>query len=134
MNKLYRFGVSIEKDLIDRFDKHIKEKKYKNRSEAICDLIRNELVKKEWDKNGIVSGAIVMTYNHNKRELVGSILDIQHDFHDIIISTQHVHLTHDLCLEIIAFKGNSKKIKNLASLLQSKKGVQHLNYSFSLAK
>jgi CopG family nickel-responsive transcriptional regulator len=131
MSKLYRFGVSLEKPLIDAFDSHIRKQNYRNRSEAIRDLIRNELVKRQWTEGGIVAGVIVITYNHHKRDLVGKMLDIQHDFQEFIISTQHIHLTHHNCLEIIAAKGEAAKIEQLASKLKSLVGVKHVNLGIS---
>ncbi|MFA6294641.1 MAG: nickel-responsive transcriptional regulator NikR [Victivallales bacterium] len=131
MSKLYRFGVSLEKTLIDAFDGHIREQNYQNRSEAIRDLIRNELVKRQWTEGGIVAGVIVMTYNHHKRELVSKMLDIQHDFQELVISTQHIHLTHHNCLEIIAAKGKASRIEELASKLKSLVGVKHVSLSIS---
>lgn len=131
MNKLYRFGISLEKSLIDAFDKHIRKKNYSNRSEAIRDLIRNELVDKQWKEGGIVAGIIVMTYSHHKRELVSKILDIQHDYQDLVISTQHIHLTHHDCLEVIITKGEASKIEELASRMKALVGVKHLNLSIS---
>ncbi len=80
MAGLYRFGISLEKALINAFDKHITAQKYKNRSEAIRDLIREELTRKKIAEGGVVAGAVVMTYDHHKRELVNTLLDIQHDF------------------------------------------------------
>ncbi len=131
MTKLYRFGISLEKQLIDSFDRHISEQNYQNRSEAIRDLIRNELVKKQWSEGGVVAGVIVMNYNHHKRELVSRMLDIQHDFQQLIISTQHIHLTHHDCLEIIAAKGRASEIEKLANSLKSLVGVKHVNLSIS---
>ena len=131
MSKLYRFGVSLDKTLIDAFDRHIGKQNYQNRSEAIRDLIRNELVKKQWTEGGIVAGVIVMTYNHHKRELVSKMLDIQHDFQELVISTQHIHLTHHNCLEIIAAKGKAANIEKLASKLKALVGVKHVNLSIS---
>ena len=131
MSKLYRFGISLEKTLIDAFDSYIRKQDYRNRSEAIRDLIRNELVKKQWTEGGTVAGVIVMTYNHHKRELVSKMLDIQHDFQELVISTQHIHLTHHNCLEIIAAKGKAVRIEQLASKLKSLVGVKHVNLSIS---
>jgi CopG family nickel-responsive transcriptional regulator len=131
MSELYRFGVSLEKNLIDAFDKHIKARNYKNRSEAIRDLIREELVQKKWTEGGIVAGAIVMTYDHHKRELVSKMLDIQHDFNSTIISTQHVHLDHHHCLEVIAVRGKARDVERLSTSLKALVGVKHLNLSIS---
>ncbi len=131
MSDLYRFGVSLEKTLIEAFDRHISSQHYKSRSEAIRDLIREELVRKEWREGGIVAGAIVMTYDHHKRELVSVLLDIQHDFQETIISTQHVHLDHHHCLEIIAVKGRASDVEKLATTLKVQVGVKHLSLSIS---
>ena len=133
MSDLYRFGVSLEKSLIDAFDKHITAKHYQNRSEAIRDLIREELVQKKWTEGGIVAGAVVMTYDHHKRELVGKLLDIQHNFNALIISTQHVHLDHHLCLEIIAVKGNAREVEKLADSIKSLVGVKQVSMSVASA-
>ncbi|HAJ79363.1 MAG TPA: nickel-responsive transcriptional regulator NikR [Fibrobacteres bacterium] len=131
MSNLYRFGVSLEKDLIKEFDRHILEKSYKNRSEAIRDLIRAELVKKQWQGNNEVAGAITMSYDHHKRDLVNKLVDIQHDFQKTIISTQHIHIDHFNCLEILAVKGKAKDVEKLASMLKSQIGVKHVALSMS---
>jgi CopG family transcriptional regulator, nickel-responsive regulator len=131
MSELYRFGVSLEKDLIDDFDKYIEERNYKNRSEAIRDMIRAELVKKQWLCNNEVAGAITISYDHHKRELVNKLIDIQHDSQEIIISSQHIHIDHYNCLEIIAIKGKAKEVERLASLLKAQTGVKHVALSMS---
>ena len=105
MTDLYRFGISLEKPLIEAFDRHIASRDYRNRSEAIRDLIREELTRRKMVEGGMVAGAVVMTYDHHKRELVNRLLDLQHDFQPLIISTQHVHLSHHYCMEIIAVRG-----------------------------
>ncbi len=131
MNKLFRFGISLEKDLLDKFDRLIREKNYTNRSEAFRDLIREDLVKAEWKKNKEIVGAITLIYDHHKRELVNKLMDIQHDFGGIIISSQHIHLDHNNCLEIIAVKGSSKEAQKLSDNLKSVKGVKHGTLSLS---
>lgn len=131
MTGLIRFGVSLEGSLLDKFDKLIRTKKYTNRSEAIRDLIRNELVKKEWQEGKEVAGAVIFIYNHHRRELLNKITDIQHDFQRLIISTQHIHLDHDNCLEIIAVKGNPVEAQKLSDTLKAVKGVKHCTLSMS---
>lgn len=131
MSNLIRFGVSLEKSLLEKFDKLIKERNYSNRSEAFRDLIRQELVRKEWQQGKEITGAITLIYDHHKRELVNRLTDIQHDYQKLIISTQHIHLDHNNCLEIIAVKGNSKKTQKLADTLKSVKGVKHGTLSTS---
>jgi len=128
---LIRFGVSIDKELLVKFDSFIKNKKYTNRSEAFRDLIRQELVQKQWKGSQEIAGAITLIYNHHKRELVNKLMDIQHDFGAVIISAQHIHLDHDNCLEIIAVKGNPKQAEKLADSLKSIKGVKHGTLSMS---
>ncbi|MCD6407423.1 nickel-responsive transcriptional regulator NikR [bacterium] len=129
MEKIVRFGVSMEKGLLKSFDTYIKREKYKNRSEAIRDLIRKELVSEEWEEGKEVAGCIVLVYNHHKRELVEKIMDIQHNFHRFVISTQHVHMDKENCLEIIAVKGSVEKIKSLYNSLKSLKGVKYSSIS-----
>ena len=131
MTNLFRFGISLEKKLLDEFDALIKRKNYSNRSEAFRDLIRQELVKEEWTKSGEVVGAITLVYDHHKRELVNKLIDIQHDFQGTIVSTQHIHLDHDNCLELIAVKGPAADITKLADTLKSVKGVKHGTLSMS---
>ena len=131
MPEVFRFGISLPKDLLDKFDKLTKERNYSNRSEAFRDLIRQELVKKEWEQGKEIAGAITLIYDHHKRELVNKLMDIQHDFGTMIISSQHVHLDHRNCLEIIAFKGSAQQAQKLADSLKSVKGVKHGTLSMS---
>ncbi|HOW53832.1 MAG TPA: nickel-responsive transcriptional regulator NikR [Syntrophorhabdaceae bacterium] len=131
MSGLVRFGVSLEDELLRKFDLYIKEKNYPNRSEAFRDLIRQELIKKEWDTGKDVAGAITLIYNHHQRELLSKITDLQHDFQNVIISTQHVHLDHDNCLEIVAVKGRSREVRKLAEMLKAIKGIKHGTLSMS---
>ena len=131
MSSLVRFGVSLDKGLLEKFDKLIESKSYTNRSEAFRDLIRQELIQKQWQSGQEVAGAIILIYDHHKRELVNKLMDIQHEFGGMIISSQHVHLDHNNCLEIIAVKGSSKEAQKLADSLKSVKGVKHGTLSMS---
>jgi CopG family nickel-responsive transcriptional regulator len=128
MSNLVRFGVSLEEDLLIKFDRLIRKRNYTNRSEALRDLIRDELVKKEWTENKEVTGAITIVYDHHTRELVNKVLDVQHDHHDCILSTQHIHLDHHNCFEIIVTKGKSKEIEMLYQKLKSIKNVKHTGF------
>lgn len=131
MAKLVRFGVSLDKDLLDKFDRLIERKNYTNRSEAFRDLIRQELVKKEWEAGEEIAGTITIIYDHHQRELVTKLMDIQHDHGTNIISTQHIHLDHHNCLEIIAVRGNAKEAQALADTMRSVKGVKHVTLGMS---
>lgn len=131
MSKIARFGVSLDIELLEKFDRFIKEKSYINRSEAFRDLIRQELIKKQWDTDAEVAGAITLMYNHHHRALLNKITDLQHDFQSLIISTQHVHLDHDNCLEIVAVKGKAQDVRRLAEMLRAIKGIKHGTLSMS---
>jgi CopG family nickel-responsive transcriptional regulator len=131
MSELLRFGVSLEKGLLEKFDRYIRERNYANRSEAFRDLIRQELVKKEWLEGDDVAGAITLIYDHHRKDLLNKVTDIQHDFQGLIISTQHVHLDHNNCLEIIAVRGRPGGVQKLADMLRSLKGVKHGTLSMS---
>jgi len=131
MSKLVRFGVSLDQALLDKFDRLAKERNYTSRSEAFRDLMRQELVQKQWQEGKEIAGAITLIYDHHKRELVNKLMDIQHDFGALIISSQHVHIDHSNCLEIIAFKGSPKEAQRLADRLRSVKGVKHGTVSMS---
>jgi CopG family nickel-responsive transcriptional regulator len=123
-----RFGVSIPFDLIRAFDKYIKEREYNNRSEAIRDLIREKLIEQEWEKEfegQEVVGVITYVFDHHKRELVDSIIDIQHNFPDRVIVSQHVHLDHLNCLEVVIVRGEPDALRNLAYKFKALKGVKH---------
>ena len=123
MSKLVRFGVSLEKDLLDRFDALIAARGSASRSDAFRDLIRGAIVEAEWRDGGEVAGAVTLLYNHHKKDLVNRLTDIQHDSHGLIISTQHIHLDHDHCLEIIAVRGEASRVRKLADSLRSVRGV-----------
>ena len=126
MEDIVRFGVSMDSGLLKQFDKYIAEKGYANRSEAIRDLIRNNLVEKEWEVGTRETvGTITIVYNHHKRELTDTLTNIQHEYHASMISTMHVHLDAHNCLEVLVVKGKSGEIKIIADRLIGIKGVMH---------
>jgi CopG family nickel-responsive transcriptional regulator len=131
MSELVRFGVSLEKNLLNRFDALIMERSYTNRSEALRDMIRQELVRMAWEKGQDVAGAIILNYDHHQRDMLSKITDIQHGHQEIIISTQHIHLDHHTCLEIVAVRGKADEVEHLADALKSVKGVRHSALSMS---
>ena len=125
MGNLVRFGVSLEKKLLDQFDASIRRKGYTNRSEALRDLVRADLVVREWDKGEDVVGVIMLVFDHHHRELQNKITDLQHRHLSAIISTQHVHLDYNNCLEVIILKGKAGQVRRLADLLQAQRGIKH---------
>ncbi len=133
-NKLSRFGVSMERDLLMKFDQLITKRGYTNRSEAIRDFARKEMVAQViHDQKAIMFGVLSYVYNHHIRELEAKLTDIQHDYFKIIISTSHVHIDHDSCLEVIILKGRASAIDRLASKILSMKGVKHGKLELTLS-
>lgn len=121
-----RFGVSLDDSLLKRFDKLIAQKGYPNRSEAIRDLIRNNLVKEEWEAGTKETvGTITLVFSHHTRELPDILTDLQHDHYTSIVSSMHVHLDHHNCLEVLVVRGKGNTIKKLADKLIGTKGVKH---------
>ena len=126
MSNLTRIGVAIAADLLDKFDELIEQRGYSNRSEAFRDLIRNELVEESWKSpESEVVGSVTLVYNHHVRQLNDKLLDLQHDHHDSILSTLHVHLDHENCLEVLLIKGKAAAVNQIANALISTKGVKH---------
>jgi CopG family nickel-responsive transcriptional regulator len=121
---LSRFSVSLDAALLKRFDAQLRAQGYPTRSKALSDLIRESLVRDQWKKGEEVAAAIVLVYDHHKRDLSHRLTHIQHDHHHLIISTQHVHLDHDNCLEIIVARGPTGDVENLARKLKTTKGVK----------
>lgn len=120
-----RFGVSLEEDILIALDNMVVKHAFPNRSQAIRHLIKTTIVTDKVDENKIVAGSIVIVYDHHKRELNNKLMHIQHDYHDLILSTLHVHLEHDLCLETIAVKGKAKKLLELSDKIIATKGIKH---------
>jgi CopG family transcriptional regulator, nickel-responsive regulator len=127
MGNLVRFGVSIENDLLEKFDALSNERGYANRSEALRDLIRNSLIQQKvnFDADTIVLGSLTLVYDHHSTTVLQDMANIQHIHHDLILSVMHLHVNHTDCLEILALCGNTKQINSLADELISLKGVKH---------
>ncbi|MGA7683849.1 MAG: nickel-responsive transcriptional regulator NikR [Terriglobales bacterium] len=124
MAGLSRIGVSIDAELLKRFDSYIGRKGYDNRSEAFRDLIRDRLVETAVVAGNVV-GTVTLIYDHHTRLLPEKLTDLQHEYHDVVISTLHAHLDHERCLEVVILRGKSKRVQELADRLISIKGVQH---------
>jgi len=122
---LARFGVSLDEDILKSLDEFVIENKLPNRSQAIRHLVEKNLVVKKWQCNQIVAGAIVLLYNHHKGDVTIKSNDIQHEYFDVILSTQHFHLSHENCLEIVAVKGTANRLTELSDKLIGIKGIIH---------
>ena len=134
MSTLTRIGVAIDEDLLGRFDDLIETRGYSNRSEAFRDLIRQQLVQESWNSpDTAVVGSLTLVYDHHVRMLSDKLLEMQHAHHDAILSTLHVHLDHDNCLEVLLIKGRAEDVTTLADTLISTKGVKHGKLSITSA-
>lgn len=126
MSELIRFGISMDGRLLARFDQLIAEKGYSNRSEAIRDLIRSELVEQSWEKDEEETvGTITLVYTHDMRDLTEKLIDYQHQVQDAVISSLHVHLDKHNCLEVLVVKGKGREIRKVAERLIGIRGVKH---------
>lgn len=125
MKRLVRFGVSLDHHLLDDFDRLIARRQYTNRSEALRDLIRDNLVGHHWEEDRETVGTITIVYDHHVHDLTEKLTDIQHDHHKLILSAMHVHLDHDHCLEVLVVRGKGREIRKIADLLIGTKGVKH---------
>lgn len=125
MSNTVRFAISLDIELLASFDRAIAKQGYPTRSEAVRDLIRDKLVTQNWDEKEEAIGTITLIFNHHLYALSDEINTKQHEHHSLIISSMHVHLDYDNCLEIIAVKGKGEHIRKLADSLISIKGVKH---------
>ena len=125
MGDLVRTGLSLERELLERFDKAIHRKGYQNRSEAIRDLIREHLVEEAVDENRVIVGTLTMVYDHHQPNLSAKLIEAQHEAASKVLAATHVHLDHHHCLEVVILKGRSGEVKSLADRILSLRGVQH---------
>jgi CopG family nickel-responsive transcriptional regulator len=126
MSDLTRQSFSIERSLLKKLEGLRGAHSYKNRSEFLRDMIREQLVASEWKKNQEALGTITLIYNHESRELSKKLIHIQHHHHECqVLAATHVHLDHDLCAEMIMVRGYAGEIQKLCDLLRQQKGVFH---------
>jgi len=120
-----RFGVSLDKEIMQELDNYVTVNSFPNRSQAIRNLIEKYAVEKKWHCDNQVAGAIVIVYDHHKRNIDNEINEVQHEHHHLILSTQHVHLNHETCLETIVVKGKASELTGLADKIIALKGIHH---------
>jgi CopG family transcriptional regulator, nickel-responsive regulator len=125
MPRLARTGVSIEGDLLMKFDKAIARKGYRNRSEALRDLIRESLVSEAVGANETVVATLSMVYDHHRPNLSNKLTEIQHHAHGSVLAATHVHLDDANCLEVVIMKRRSRELRHLADHMLSMRGVKH---------
>jgi CopG family nickel-responsive transcriptional regulator len=125
-----RFGVSLEEKLLRQFDRIIGRKGYANRSEAIRDLIRESLVREQWEMGTDEAvGTITLVYSHETHELADKLTELQHAHYREIVSTLHVHLDAHHCLEVLVLRGKAAGLKAIADRLIGTRGVKHGTFS-----
>ena len=130
MAGITRFGVSLDETLLKQFDRMIHHKGYTNRSEALRDLIRDGLVREQWELGtDQVVGTLTLVYNHEVRELSDKLTDLQHEHYRVIVSTLHVHLDPHHCLEVLVLRGQAGELKAIADRLIGTRGVKHGTFS-----
>jgi len=123
MTELSRTGISLEQDLLAGFDKLIARRGYKNRSEALRDLIREALLTEEVDSNQPVVGTLTLVYDHHVPNLSQKLTEAQHHSGAMVLAATHVHLDHHYCLEVIIMKGRSNEIQEIADRMLAMRGV-----------
>lgn len=130
MPGITRFGVSLDEVLLARFDRLIGGKGYANRSEAIRDLIRDSLVRDQWELGDADAvGTLTLVYDHETRELEDRLTELQHAHYKAIVSTLHVHLDAHHCLEVLVLRGKAALLKSIADKLIGTRGVKHGTFS-----
>jgi CopG family nickel-responsive transcriptional regulator len=125
MSELARTGLSIDRELLARFDLAIAKKRYKNRSEAVRDLIRDHLVSEEADSDKLVVGTLTIVYDHHRPNLTEKLVEAQHRAGSKVLAATHVHLDHHNCLEVVIMKGRGGELHDLANGILSLRGVKH---------
>jgi len=124
MSELVRFSVSLESDLLAKFDRFCQEGKLATRSEAIRQLLREKLTSEAWEAAATeVAASLTLIYDHHRAKLTDKMINIQHDHSECVVSTMHVHLSHDMCMELIALRGPAEALQHLAAELSGLKGI-----------
>lgn len=126
--QLERIGVSLPSNLLQRFDEILSKRGYSSRSEGIRDAIREYIIDYEWisEVHGDRIGVISLIYDHNQRGVGDSLMDLEHEFVGIVVSTLHIHLDEDNCLEVILIKGDAEHIREIRERITALKGVKYV--------
>jgi CopG family nickel-responsive transcriptional regulator len=124
MSEIVRFSVSVEDELLKQFDEFCQRERFATRSEAVRQLIRNQLTEDAWANDaGEVAGTLTLVYDHHRPQLHDRLTEVQHEHTDCVVSTLHAHLTHSLCLEVIVLRGSAGRLQQIASRLKGLKGI-----------
>ena len=124
MSEIVRFSVSVEDDLLEKFDRYCSEEQFATRSEAVRQLIREKLTERAWETGSHeVVGTLTLVYDHHRPQLRDRLMDLQHEHTDLVVSTIHTHLSHDVCLEVVVLRGQAGRLQRIASQLRGLKGI-----------
>ena len=124
MSEIVRFSVSVEDELLERFDRYCAEEQFATRSEAVRQLIREKLTERAWETGSHeVVGTLTLVYDHHRSQLHDGLMELQHENTDLVVSTIHAHLNHDVCLEVVVLRGQAGRLQKFASQLRGMKGI-----------
>jgi len=124
MSEIVRFSVSLEDELLEKFDGYCRQQQFATRSEAVRQMIRDTLTSQAWESESKdAAGTLTLVYDHHRSQLSDRLTKLQHDHTELIVSTLHAHLTHDLCLEVVVLRGPAGKLREIASQLRGMKGI-----------
>jgi CopG family nickel-responsive transcriptional regulator len=122
-----RFTISLDDELAHEFDRLIERRGYSNRSEAVRDILRAHLdrLREESDASADCVANLSYVYNHHERDLAERLTGLQHQHHDLTVSTMHAHLDHDHCIESVILKGRASDVRRFADVMTAERGVHH---------
>ena len=124
MSEIVRFSVSVEDNLLEKFDRYCQQEQFATRSEAVRQLIREKLTERAWESGSReVVGTLTLVYDHHRPQLRDRLTELQHQNTDLVVSTLHTHLSHDVCLEVIVLRGQAGRLQSIASQLRGMKGI-----------
>jgi len=124
VSEIVRFSVSVEDELLERFDRYCAEEQFATRSEAVRQLIREKLTERAWETGSHeVVGTLTLVYDHHRSQLHDGLMELQHENTDLVVSTIHAHLNHDVCLEVVVLRGQAGRLQKFASQLRGMKGI-----------
>lgn len=131
MSNLVRVSLSLEENLLENLSRLVKKNGYENRSEYIRDLIRDQMTREQWKSGGEVIGTLSLVYNHHRRGLTEKLVELQHHCGCRVLASTHVHLSHEICAEMVMLRGDGNEIGKLANAMKSLRGVLHADLSMS---
>ena len=124
MSEIVRFSVSVEDELLEKFDRYCREEQLATRSEAVRQLIRDKLTKRQWESGSReVVGTLTLVYDHHRPQLRDRLMDLQHHNTELVVSSLHAHLSHDVCLEVVVLRGQAGRLQEIAAQLRGMKGI-----------